>query len=82
MVPIKVSRFAALTLMFMILVAATRTLFASLDGGFTLLSYVSNLESINGRISKEGQDQLKQCKSKLHNNNGGGGSGGGYKKIT
>lgn len=59
MVPIKVSRFAALTFMFMILVAATRTFFAILDGGCTLLSYVSNLESRNGIISKEGQDQLK-----------------------
>jgi hypothetical protein len=46
--------------MFMILVAATRTFFAILDGGCTLLSYVSNLESRNGIISKEGQDQLKQ----------------------
>uniref|UniRef100_A0A2P2MA78 Uncharacterized protein LOC8261314 n=1 Tax=Rhizophora mucronata TaxID=61149 RepID=A0A2P2MA78_RHIMU len=43
MAPVKVSRFAALIFIFRMLVASMRTLFASLDGGCTLVSYVSSL---------------------------------------
>lgn len=44
MLPTKVSRFAALTFTFSILVAATRSLFPSLDCWCAFVSQVSNLE--------------------------------------